>query len=331
MHSSQTVSGFRGFQSRRRGLRKRSGEKEAADEVDRSCAGVKRDSRSAVCLSRGSRLTLGGGGPLLIVPPQHSCASPCLRTAPETAAGLIGLDRHPAAGCRPGWSLRLPDATSCASTNRCSVWSVTTRLRVLRTVRASPARSCSPRGGSARQAFPGASPEVSVPFSASGRVALSGVAVLQTIPLRRLSPFHSPTGWISAAVGGHRPCGLTLTSTAGFNPASRMPVRLGSCTVGVSGRGVPLPSRTNSRLGREVYPGSAHGVPALRSVAPAQRVTRHFDLARPPAVSRSAHPDNLVGGRSLSTTHPLQTSDRPQAFAAAPGFYPRRQSVPAGP
>ncbi len=192
MHSSQTVSGFRGFQSRRRGLRKRSGEKEAADEVDRSCAGVKRDSRSAVCLSRGSRLTLGGGGPLLIVPPQHSCASPCLRTAPETAAGLIGLDRHPAAGCRPGWSFRLPDATSCASTNRCSVWSVTTRLRVLRTVRASPARSCSPRGGSARQAFPGASPEVSVPFSASGRVALSGVAVLQTIPLRRLSPLPQP-------------------------------------------------------------------------------------------------------------------------------------------
>jgi len=173
-------------------------------------------------------------------------------------------------GCRPAAPFRLPDATSCASTNRCSVWSVTTHLRVLRTVRASPARSCSPRGGSARQAFPGASPEVSVPFSASGprRAARSCRSPDDPAPAFVTLSAARPVG--SAAVGGHRPCGLTLTSTPGFNPASRTPVRLGSCTVGLSGRGVPLPSRTNSRLGREVYPGSAHGVPALRSVAPAR-------------------------------------------------------------
>jgi len=140
-------------------------------------------------------LTRGGGRPLLII----RLDTPALRRAvgqrPKprpvllawTAAALMGIS-----GCRPGCSFRLPVATSCASTTRYSVW-----------VRDHPANGCcgpsvhrrpdparrvvAPRGRLSRAPLL----RFLSPSAHLGRVALPGVAVLRTIPLRR-SPFPQP-------------------------------------------------------------------------------------------------------------------------------------------
>jgi hypothetical protein len=178
-----------------------------------------------------------------------------------------------------------------------------------------------------------ASHEVLSPSAYFGRVALSGVAGIRTIPLRRFASLRSS---IESVFGtAHRAIALAV-----FRCCARQvrPSALSSRTP---------PARVMHRrfLFRAVFryprPGPLRGLPgvavpaALMGLRPSQccscpRVSGVSAFrAHLPFPERPSRVHFIGRSTAESLATPTLKNGRSRTFSAAPGFYPRGQSVPA--
>jgi len=194
--------------------------------------------------------------------------------------------------------------------------------RVLRTFRASPARSNSPRGGfPQRQVLASASPEV---FSPS---AFSAAPRYPALPQARRSRFSDSVDPVAVLAGWSTPL-LRFFARANGGFPSRLrrsdPDHAPSISCAAVFR---YPAERSRNLAGFFNPATLLGFNTLRSFTPVRGSDRL--LASCAHLPFLEHPTPIIwsGGQSLQF-HTHYVCDWPRALAAAPGFCPRRQAVP---
>jgi len=187
---------------------------------------------------------------------------------------------------------------------------------------------------SARQASAGASPEVRFPSAFAGRVALSDVADIRTVPLRRSRPPHSPAESIGRCRWA-RPCGFSLTPVAKLlrltraGPARVMHPRLFLAAVFryPAERCTAWPGLCSRQRSWDSVPSQSCSCPQVPGTSSVPTC--------PPAVFRTAHPIIWSGAdRPIPRTHyhwrsAADASPRLLGFASR-ASHSRRAFAPLG-